>query len=404
MVERQRNKQLSLMIIGVVLLVIGLIGLTYAFFNYTRTGSANTIKVGRIAFNSNQTENIGLNNVFPISSSDVENDNTNTDSAIITITGDTTYSEGIEYLVTAVNVNNTINNKSVPISIIVTGNNLGNLDPSYYDNRGTTNSIYKVLASDVIENNGKLVVGYIKNGAEGINGSVTIKAYIDKDKIAISDTYDGNETDNMGTTTNWVDERVVLTTSEWNSLQTNGISFKVKVEANEGIWVDEPAPSIPTIASCPNCKFMYTTNTYQYGGANNVAATEVSNITETVTNDYTTLNKDHFIGFTETQDGKIDRAFACGIKGEDPNNGTAFCIEGSTDGSTFTSNKDLIIGSTLWSDPEFTLGRCSSPGSYVYCEGTLHAETKTNGGVYVASEIDNFDRCVVDQYSEINCY
>ena len=31
--------------------------------------------------------------------------------------------------------------------------------------------------------------------------------------------------------------KTVFTTTEWNSLQTNGVSFQVKVEANEGIWV-----------------------------------------------------------------------------------------------------------------------------------------------------------------------
>ncbi len=37
-----------------------------------------------------------------------------------------------------------------------------------------------------------------------------------------------------------IGDRVVFTTEEWNALQENGVSFQVKVEANEGIWVDEP--------------------------------------------------------------------------------------------------------------------------------------------------------------------
>ena len=35
-------------------------------------------------------------------------------------------------------------------------------------------------------------------------------------------------------------DRTILTTTEWNNLQTNGVSFQVKVEANEGIWVKGP--------------------------------------------------------------------------------------------------------------------------------------------------------------------
>ena len=79
--QKQKNKQTSLMIIGLAILVIGLVGITYAFFNYTRTGASNTIRVGKMAFSSNQTETINLTNVFPISSTDALTDTTNTDEA-----------------------------------------------------------------------------------------------------------------------------------------------------------------------------------------------------------------------------------------------------------------------------------------------------------------------------------
>ena len=46
------NKKINVMVIS--LLVTGIIslvvGVTYAFFNYTRTGDANTINVGRVYF------------------------------------------------------------------------------------------------------------------------------------------------------------------------------------------------------------------------------------------------------------------------------------------------------------------------------------------------------------------
>ena len=78
--------------------------------------------------------------------------------------------------------------------------------------------------------------------AEGVDGTITIKAYLDKERIAITDTYDDTGIESLlnGTTDEWVDDRVYLTTAEWNSLKNNGIDFQVKVEANEGIWVDEP--------------------------------------------------------------------------------------------------------------------------------------------------------------------
>ena len=244
-----KTKKQMFTVIGVFALVMLLCTVTYAFFNYTRTGSSNTIQTGRIAFNTSQSSGnsdaINLTNVFPISRSDLGNDVGNSAEVVITITGDTTYTEGIEYLVTATNVQNTVNNKVLPISIDVSyeansNKTIGTEDEEYFDNRENANShLYRVLANDVIVDDGRILVGYIKSGATGVNGSLTIKAYLDKDRIAITDTYDGNETDNMGTTTEWVDSRTVLTTTEWNALQTNGVSFKVKVESNEGIWVEE---------------------------------------------------------------------------------------------------------------------------------------------------------------------
>ena len=255
-----KAKKQMFLVVGAFALVMLLGTVTYAFFNYTRTGGANVVQTGRIYFNTNQTDTIYLTNAFPITRTLAATDTTNTDDVVITITGDTTYDNGIEYLVTATNVSNTIgsgaNEKTIPISIIATASNLGTSDEDYFDNRGTSaqTSIYKVLANETISNDDQLLVGYIKSGATGINGSITIRAYLDSDLIAITDTYNGTDTvtDNMGTTSEWVDERTVITTTEWNSLNSDGVSFKVKVEANEGTWVTNPnAPTVVyTAASC----------------------------------------------------------------------------------------------------------------------------------------------------------
>ena len=55
-------------LIVTLLLVVGLfsitIGVTFAFFNYTRTGTENTLSVGRINFNHTQDGKIELSNIF----------------------------------------------------------------------------------------------------------------------------------------------------------------------------------------------------------------------------------------------------------------------------------------------------------------------------------------------------
>ena len=95
MEDSNLKKKIFLSVIVILLLVTTVIGISVAFFNYTRTGGANTVRVGRIYFNSTQDRTITLSNVFPISSEDLENDENNHDSITINIEGDTEYSEGI---------------------------------------------------------------------------------------------------------------------------------------------------------------------------------------------------------------------------------------------------------------------------------------------------------------------
>ena len=233
-----KNKRLLISILAVIGLISIALGTTVAFFNYTKTGTGNILAVGRINFNSSQGTSINLTNVFPVKREEL-NDSNEVGSVTLTVTGDTTYDDGIEYLISADNVVNTVNSKEVPIGVVVTANNLGTSDDSYFTNRGGNSSIYKILSKDTIKEDGELVVGYITKGATGVNGTVTIKAFIDGDRVVITDTPEENS--------EWQAGREVLSTEEWNSLNTNGLSFKVKVEANQGIWVKEPPTALNTI-------------------------------------------------------------------------------------------------------------------------------------------------------------
>ncbi len=455
-----KSRKQMYLVIGAFALVLMLGTVTYAFFNYTRTGSANIIRTGRIAFNSTQGQAINLTNVFPIDvTNGIPNNNANVGSVTINVTGDTTYGDGVEYLVSAVNVQNTIgsgaNAKTVPISIDVSvssntendpATTLGTADSDYFTHRGPSanTSIYKVLAGDVIANNDQLVVGYIKSGATGVDGNIVIRAYLDASKIAISDTYpeqtvrtvkttgysssacettltgvanastycasasslqsaiDNSDLSSVqitllvnagiveeytdGTTSSWVGDRTVFTTAEWNSLQTNGVSFQVKVESNEGTWVEEPATG--TIESCPNCYFMYTTNEYNFGTNGSLISSIISN-GDTYSrnyNDIKSLEYDEFLGFTISND-KIERAYACGLIGSN-NSKSPYCLEVTENVSLNTqSNKDYIMSifsSTFNSNNDLL---CNDYNSYYSCEDSNYDEIytcrfNTDGGSY----------------------
>ena len=238
--KKIKQKQIILMLIGVAILIVSITGITFAFFNYTKTGGANIIKTGNIEFNMTQGKTISLQNVFPITSTEALADTSNTSVCEIVITGRNTYAGGVEYLVSTVNATNT----DIPVSILVTvGNNgvgtndnLGTSDDDYFTNRNSyTTSHYKILSGDSLTGNEDILVGYIASSASmdnSINGKIMIRAYFDKDKMAITDTPEENTT--------WQEGRTVMTTSEWNALNYTGISFQVRVEANEGRWVKEP--------------------------------------------------------------------------------------------------------------------------------------------------------------------
>ena len=241
-----KSKKQMFLIIGVFTLILLVTSVTYAFFNYTRTGALNVLRTGNIYFNTTEGTALNITNAFPMTSTEAEN--ATLDSVTVGIVGNTEYSDGEEFLISLVDVNNTVNNKKIPMNYIATytvANNgtIGTSSNNYWEAREDKDAnIYKLSSTGDVINGEKVLVGYIDNTGSGINGTLTIKAYIDADRIAITDTYNGTNTptDNMGTTSNWVNGRTVFTTTEWNSLTSTGISFKIKAESQEGIWVEEP--------------------------------------------------------------------------------------------------------------------------------------------------------------------
>ena len=97
--------------LGLMLLVVGV---TYAFFNYTRTGNENILGTGRIYFNTTEGTALNLTNVFPVDSTEASN--ANLDSLTIGIEGDTNYTDGEEFEISIVDVNNVVNGKEIPLN------------------------------------------------------------------------------------------------------------------------------------------------------------------------------------------------------------------------------------------------------------------------------------------------
>ncbi len=407
------EKHVRLSVIGFAILLIALVGGTYAFFNYTRTGAANTIRTGRIYFNTTQGEELTLTNVFPMKSS--EAGSANLDFVTVGIVGDTTYADGEEFEITLTGLNNTVNGKKIPINYIATytaatGGSIGEASGTYFTSRDDKDAnIYKLNATGEVVDGKQVLTGYIKNGATGISGTLSIKAYIDADRIAISDTYYENAptpsptasplaspNDEYGTTTEWVDGRVVLTTEEWNSLASTPISFKIKAKSNEGIWTS------PQIESCIGCKFMYTTsNIYTVWNTTNHTPTV---ITTGLNDNYLKVTgdsgKNYFLGVRLDTNNQIVDAYACGLRENIP-----FCIESKVDGSAYSVNKALLQGEELWNNT------CDVEGSGGFEEITCTTQSSLFTDSAVLADTDDFiyvginhqsNYCFVD-YGSMRC-
>ena len=239
MKQIDKNKKIIISVILCAFVLILITKETYTFFNYVKMKTTNQIKVGRMLFNTKQNSSINLSNVFPIDSNDINKDTSNIEEFSMNINGDTTNSGGIEYLISVSNIRNTINNKTIPIGVDIEMNNLGSKSKDYWNLRGGNSSIYSILSNNSINNNENLVVGFITNGEREVNGTISIKAYLDKTNVMLGDSLDtDNHENNLNSYS--TDEKVYLTENEWNSLQQNGLSFKINVLVNEGIWVEEP--------------------------------------------------------------------------------------------------------------------------------------------------------------------
>ena len=252
MEQSNQSKKVLLSVIGVAILVVAVVGVSFAFFNYTRTGAPNTVKTGHIYFTSTQSE-IPVNNLFPVAASAGKTVATNGSEvgtiATITITGNTTYSGGLDYRITAQDVNLAVAGKTMPISVYVEESQSPSASVTEH-HVYSYNANSAVTSTNVIQNNDILAEGHIEAVSEGtnVNHVITIRTYLDRNKIAISDTYDATNgvSDNMGTKSEWINGRTVFTTDQWNKFHGDGVnmtnegenqvapvSFKIRVEASE---------------------------------------------------------------------------------------------------------------------------------------------------------------------------
>ena len=193
--ENNSSKQVVLSVVGIAILVVAVIGVSFAFFTYSRTGTSNNvINTGTISFVFQDGDTINLSNHFPISTAaglalentDSDNDNVCT----FTVTG---YSSAntIEYSVYAVPGNtqdkDRFRNSEVFINIQATpGTNSTFTPTAAYAN---TNA---AAIGDTIDTTGLLLGTGTITSTTSTTTNFEVRMWVDSSVVSVGDgkTYD----------------------------------------------------------------------------------------------------------------------------------------------------------------------------------------------------------------------
>ena len=107
MEERNNSKQLLLSITGIAVLVVAVVGVSFAFFSYSKTGSnTNTVQAGSIFMNFTESSTISLTNQFPMKNNEATSGlSGENQSMTFSVIGYSSGANAIPYKVYAINPN-----------------------------------------------------------------------------------------------------------------------------------------------------------------------------------------------------------------------------------------------------------------------------------------------------------
>ena len=99
--------------------------------------------------------------------------------------------------------------------------------------------------------------------------------------------------------------------------------------------------------------------------------------------------RNRFMGHILSKDGKIKRAFVCGIE-----NRKVFCLEGTLDGKKYKSNKHVL-------NKVFKKKNCTEDELKYICTGNIKGSIRKDGYVSI---IDGHNCHIMGETGEMYCY
>ena len=191
MEEISNNKKRNLVIIASLVLVVGLLAGTYAFFNYTKTGSSSSLSTSLVDFTFTDGNLIDVSNEFPLDENLNLEDLTaaqNAHNGSLSITGHTTLAKGVDYKIYVVHGDD-INNK-----IRLNDSNIKfQLEPDFTSGQNgftVKSNDYSDPTNLVFDNEGKALIstGLIKGTTQQTTVNYNYHFWIDGGSINISST------------------------------------------------------------------------------------------------------------------------------------------------------------------------------------------------------------------------
>lgn len=242
MEQSNQSKKVLLSVIGVAILVVAVVGVSFAFFNYTRTGAQNTVNTGKINFQSTQTQNpVTVSNLFPLSEAptsattfDTGANATNSFArTIVHVEGETTWADGLDYQISAVQANLTVGSSQTPLPLKVhvyestdTSTHAGNEANDTLTITTFANGANLPAAAKTVLASGHIAGTETYGNGNRYKRDIVIDAYILASDIAITDT--------PAESSAWIAGRTRYSTADWNALSaSNGATFKILVESSE---------------------------------------------------------------------------------------------------------------------------------------------------------------------------
>ena len=221
MESKHRSIQIIFAIISIAILVIAVVGVSFAFFSYSKTGTTNNvIETGQIYMYFNNSSTISLSDQFPMKNNEATSGLTGENQSMtFTVTGYSSGSSSISYTVYAIKPDGATTtgrfpNDQISVFLSQASSNKGQTITSSILNTPTH-------VNDAVDNgtgwaiaSGTIAAG-TQNGSEQVD-TYTLKMFVN-DTVRISDTDTSVTWNGSSRTTNYCASQRVMNNNTYQS-------------------------------------------------------------------------------------------------------------------------------------------------------------------------------------------